>query len=36
MAKIDIAKLWLQLIHPKIVEWLVKRKMRNQDLGDVV
>ena len=27
---------YLQLIHPKIVEWLVKRKMRDQGLEDMV
>lgn len=26
---------FLQVIHPKIIEWLVKRKMRDQGLGDV-
>ena len=26
---------FLQVIHPKIVEWLVKRKMRDQGLGDM-
>ena len=27
---------YLQLIHPKIIEWLVKRKMRDQGLEDMV
>ncbi|MDE2699567.1 MAG: SDR family oxidoreductase [Gemmatimonadota bacterium] len=26
---------FLQVIHPKIVEWLVKRKMKDQGLGDM-